>query len=102
MGMDMSRPSEEMNQRNASFDNRLRPTRFDDFLGQQKVRDRLMLAVEAAKGRGEQLDHVLLSGPPGLGKTTLAYILAEAMGVHVKATSGTVIDKPSDLAGILT
>lgn len=98
----MSRPSEEMNQRNASFDNRLRPTRFDDFLGQQKVRDRLMLAVEAAKGRGEQLDHVLLSGPPGLGKTTLAYILAEAMGVHVKATSGPVIDKPSDLAGLLT
>lgn len=91
-----------MNQRNASFDNRLRPTRFDDFLGQQKVRDRLMLAVEAAKGRGEQLDHVLLSGPPGLGKTTLAYILAEAMGVHVKATSGPVIDKPSDLAGLLT
>ncbi|MGN1325403.1 MAG: Holliday junction branch migration DNA helicase RuvB [Candidatus Spyradenecus sp.] len=98
----MSRPSEEMNQRNASFDNRLRPTRFDDFLGQQKVRDRLMLAVEAAKGRGEQLDHVLLSGPPGLGKTTLAYILAEAMGVHVKATSGPVIDKPADLAGLLT
>lgn len=91
-----------MNQRNASFDNRLRPTRFDDFLGQQKVRDRLMLAVEAAKGRGEQLDHVLLSGPPGLGKTTLAYILAEAMGVHVKATSGPVIDKPADLAGLLT
>lgn len=102
IGMDTSRPSEEMNQRNASFDNRLRPTRFDDFMGQQKVRDRLMLAVEAAKGRGEQLDHVLLSGPPGLGKTTLAYILAEAMGVHVKATSGPVIDKPADLAGLLT
>ncbi len=91
-----------MNVRNASFDNRLRPTRFDDFLGQQKVRDRLMLAVEAALGRGEQLDHVLLSGPPGLGKTTLAYILGEAMGVHVKATSGPVIDKPADLAGLLT
>ena len=91
-----------MNQRNASFDNRLRPTRFDDFLGQQKVRDRLMLAVEAALGRGEQLDHVLLSGPPGLGKTTLAYILGEAMGVHVKATSGPVIEKPADLAGLLT
>ena len=91
-----------MNQRNASFDNRLRPTRFADFVGQQKVRDRLMLAVEAALGRGEQLDHVLLSGPPGLGKTTLAYILGEAMGVHVKATSGPVIDKPADLAGLLT
>lgn len=97
-----NRPVDLMNQRNASFDNRLRPTRFEDFFGQQKVRDRLMLAVEAAKGRGEQLDHVLLSGPPGLGKTTLAYILGEAMGVHVKATSGPVIDKPADLAGLLT
>ena len=100
--MNTPRPSDTMNQRNASFDNRLRPTQFSDFLGQQKVRDRLMLAVEAAKGRGEQLDHVLLSGPPGLGKTTLAYILGEAMGVHVKATSGPVIDKPADLAGLLT
>ncbi|MEG2414694.1 MAG: Holliday junction branch migration DNA helicase RuvB [Kiritimatiellia bacterium] len=100
--MDKVRPSEEMNQRNASFDNRLRPTQFSDFVGQMKVRDRLMLAVEAARGRKEQLDHVLLSGPPGLGKTTLAYILGEAMGVHVKATSGPVIDKTADLAGVLT
>ncbi len=101
--LDMNtRPSEEMNQRNVSYDNTLRPTAFSDFRGQQKVRDRLMLAVEAAKQRGEQLDHVLLSGPPGLGKTTLAYILGEAMGVHVKATSGPVIDKPGDLAGLLT
>ncbi|MBR5591470.1 MAG: Holliday junction branch migration DNA helicase RuvB [Kiritimatiellae bacterium] len=100
--METARPTDAMNQRNASFDNRLRPTQFSDFLGQEKVRDRLMLAVEAARGRGEQLDHVLLSGPPGLGKTTLAYILGEAMGVHVKATSGPVIDKPADLAGLLT
>lgn len=97
-----SRPVEELNQRNASFDNRLRPTRFDDFVGQQKVRDRLLLAVEAALQRKEALDHVLLSGPPGLGKTTLAFILGEAMGVHVKTTSGPVIDKPGDLAGLLT
>lgn len=96
------RPAEELNQRNASFDNRLRPTRFDDFVGQQRVRERLLLAVEAARQRNESLDHVLLSGPPGLGKTTLAYILGEAMGVHVKATSGPVIDKPGDLAGLLT
>ena len=97
-----TRPSEEFNQRNASFDNRLRPTRFDDFVGQQKVRERLLLAVEAARQRGEALDHVLLSGPPGLGKTTLAFILGEAMGVAVKTTSGPVIDKPGDLAGLLT
>jgi len=97
-----TRPAEEFNQRNASFDNRLRPTRFDDFVGQQKVRDRLLLAVEAARQRKEALDHVLLSGPPGLGKTTLAFILGEAMGVHVKTTSGPVIDKPGDLAGLLT
>ncbi len=97
-----TRPTEELNQRNASFDNRLRPTRFDDFVGQQKVRDRLLLAVEAALQRKEALDHVLLSGPPGLGKTTLAFILGEAMGVHVKTTSGPVIDKPGDLAGLLT
>lgn len=95
-------PSEEFNQRNPSFDNTLRPTRFDDFTGQEKVRDRLMLAVEAALQRKEPLDHVLLSGPPGLGKTTLAFILGEAMGVHVKTTSGPIIDKPGDLAGLLT
>lgn len=96
------RPTEALNQRNAAFDNKLRPTRFEDFVGQQKVRDRLLLAVEAARQRSESLDHVLLSGPPGLGKTTLAYILGEAMGVHVKTTSGPVIDKPGDLAGLLT
>jgi Holliday junction DNA helicase RuvB len=97
-----SRPAETLNQRNTAFDNRLRPTRFEDFVGQQKVRDRLLLAVEAARQRSESLDHVLLSGPPGLGKTTLAYILGAAMGVNVKATSGPVIDKPGDLAGLLT
>jgi len=97
-----TRPSEELNRRNASFDNRLRPTGFAEFVGQQKVRERLMLAVEAARQRGEALDHVLLSGPPGLGKTTLAFILGDAMGVHVKTTSGPVIDKPGDLAGLLT
>ena len=98
----MERLSDQLNQRNPSFDNKLRPTRFDDFVGQAKVRDRLLLAVEAARARGDSLDHVLLSGPPGLGKTTLAFILAEAMGVHVRTTSGPIIDKPGDLAGLLT
>ena len=96
------RPSEELNRRNSEFDNRLRPTDFDGFVGQEKIRDRLMLAVKAAKDRGESLDHVLFSGPPGLGKTTLSYILGEAMGVNVKTTSGPVITKPGDLAGLLT
>ena len=96
------RESEELNRRNNAFDNRLRPTDFDGFVGQEKIRDRLMLAVQAAKDRGETLDHVLFSGPPGLGKTTLSYILGEAMGVNVKTTSGPVITKPGDLAGLLT
>ena len=101
----MAKPvADQFNQPNVSFDNRLRPVEFADFVGQEKVRERLLLAVEAARGRGhgEALDHVLLSGPPGLGKTTLCYILAHAMGVQVRATSGPVIDKPSDLAGMLT
>ena len=95
------KPSEELN-RSTAFDNKLRPTDFDGFVGQEKVRDRLMLAVKAAKDRGESLDHVLFSGPPGLGKTTLSYILGSAMGVNVKTTSGPVITKPGDLAGLLT
>ena len=82
--MKSERHSEELNRRNSVFDNSLRPVDFDGFVGQQKIRDRLMLAVEAAKARGESLDHVLFSGPPGLGKTTLSYILGEAMGVRVK------------------
>ena len=100
--MAVERECEELNRRNNAFDNKLRPTDFDGFVGQEKIRDRLMLAVKAAKDRGESLDHVLFSGPPGLGKTTLSYILGEAMGVHVKTTSGPVITKPGDLAGLIT
>ena len=99
--MAKARESEELN-RSTAFDNKLRPTDFDGFVGQEKVRARLLLAVQAAKDRGEVLDHVLFSGPPGLGKTTLSYILGEAMGVNVKTTSGPVITKPGDLAGLLT
>ena len=97
-----NRLADELNSRNNAFDNKLRPEDFEAFVGQQKIRDRLMLAVEAAKHRGEALDHVLFSGPPGLGKTTLSFILGSAMGVRVKTTSGPVITKPADLAGLLT
>jgi len=94
--------TDTLNQDDTEFDLSLRPARFNDFIGQPKIKERLELFVEAAKGRQDVLDHVLLSGPPGLGKTTLAYILANAMGVNIRATSGPVIDKPGDLAGMLT
>ncbi len=84
------------------FDVSLRPPAFSEFAGQDKVRERLELLVAAAKGRGDVLEHVLLSGPPGLGKTTLAYIIAQSMGVNIKSTSGPVIEKAGDLAGLLT
>ncbi len=84
------------------FDISLRPPAFAEFAGQAKIRERLELMVEAAKQRGDVLDHILLSGPPGLGKTTLAYILASAMGVNIKSTSGPMIEKAGDLAGLLT
>lgn len=84
------------------FENALRPLTFDDFAGQPKVVDNLEIFVEAAKYRGEPLDHTLLHGPPGLGKTTLSNIIANELGVGFKITSGPVLDKPGDLAGILT
>lgn len=83
-------------------DNALRPLRFADFAGQAKIVSNLKIFVEAAKLRGESLDHVLLFGPPGLGKTTLSNIIANELGVGFKVTSGPVLDKPGDLAGLLT
>ena len=91
-----------LNKADTEFDLSLRPSKFADFIGQAKVRERLQLFVDAAKGRGDVLDHILLFGPPGLGKTTLAYIVGEAMGVNVKSTSGPVITKAGELAGLLT
>jgi Holliday junction DNA helicase RuvB len=85
-----------------AFDISLRPPMFSEFAGQEKVCERLELMVQAAQQRGDVLEHVLLSGPPGLGKTTLAYILAHAMGVNIKNTSGPTIEKAGDLAGLLT
>ncbi|MBR6962033.1 MAG: Holliday junction branch migration DNA helicase RuvB [Prevotella sp.] len=84
------------------FENALRPLKFSDFSGQKKVVENLEVFVEAAKYRGEPLDHTLLHGPPGLGKTTLSNIIANELGVGFKITSGPVLDKPGDLAGILT
>jgi len=80
----------------------LRPRLLDDYIGQDKVRENLQVAIAAAKQRGESLDHVLLHGPPGLGKTTLAYVIAHEMGVPMRATSGPAIKKPRDLVGIVT
>lgn len=80
----------------------LRPSAFDDFTGQHKIVENIKIFVEAAKRRKEALDHVLLHGPPGLGKTTLSHIIANELGVSIKITSGPVLDKPGDLAGLLT
>ena len=88
--------------REKDFENALRPLKFSDFSGQMKVVENLRVFVEAAKYRGEPLDHTLLHGPPGLGKTTLSNIIANELGVGFKLTSGPVLDKPGDLAGILT
>ena len=96
------RPLSSLNKADATLEAALRPSAFDDFTGQPKVKERLEIAVEAACRRKEPLDHILLSGPPGLGKTTIANILANAMGATVKATSGPTIEKAADLAGLLT
>ncbi|MBL7966157.1 MAG: Holliday junction branch migration DNA helicase RuvB [Prolixibacteraceae bacterium] len=93
---------ESLSDNEKEFDKQLRPLEFDDFSGQNKIVENLKIFVKAAKMRGEALDHVLLHGPPGLGKTTLSNIIANELGVSLKLTSGPVLDKPGDLAGLLT
>ncbi|NLG14189.1 MAG: Holliday junction branch migration DNA helicase RuvB [Lentisphaerae bacterium] len=92
----------ELNAREESFEIPLRPQRFEDFPGQERIKERLLIMTQAAKSRSEPMSHVLLCGPPGLGKTTLANIIANYMGADIKTTSGPVIEKPGDLAGLLT
>lgn len=100
--MDSRTITPEKQDDDSHYDTTLRPRSFDDYIGQEKIKGNLRLFIDAAKGRGEALDHVLLYGPPGLGKTTLANIIACEMGVSIKSTSGPVIERPGDLAAILT
>ena len=85
-----------------SYDANLRPRGFDEYVGQEAVKANLQVAIAAARGRSDVLDHILFHGPPGLGKTSLAYIIAREMGVNIKATSGPVVERPGDLAALLT
>ncbi len=101
--MDLHKPDKyNWDNESLEFEKKLRPLTFEDFTGQDKVIENLKVFVQAANQRGEALDHTLFHGPPGLGKTTLAYILAHELGVNIKTTSGPVLDKPGDLAGLLT
>jgi Holliday junction DNA helicase RuvB len=99
---DVNRTFDALSDIEKEVEKELRPKEFDDFVGQTQLLDNLIVFVQAAKQRGDALDHVLLHGPPGLGKTTLSFILAEEMGVGIKTTSGPVLDKPANLAGLLT
>ena len=95
-------PHSTVDRKDNEFDGIIRPKQLDDFTGQKEIVSNLNIYIKAAKMRGEALDHVLFHGPPGLGKTTLAHIIANEMGVNMKVTSGPVLDKPGDLAGLLT
>ena len=102
MNEDLNPESDNLSSEEKEFEQVLRPKLFSDFKGQEKIVDNLEVFIQAAKQREEALDHVLLHGPPGLGKTTLSYIISNELGVDIKTTSGPVLDKPGDLAGLLT
>ena len=102
MNPNINPDAENLSSSEKEFEKVLRPAEFSDFTGQREVVENLKIFVQAAKRRGEALDHVLLHGPPGLGKTTLANIVSSELGVNLKITSGPVLDKPGDLAGLLT
>ncbi len=102
MEIELDIRGESFSENEKELDKRLRPLQFNDFSGQKQIVENLEIFVKAAKMRGESLDHVLLHGPPGLGKTTLSNIIANELGVGIKITSGPVLDKPGDLAGLLT
>lgn len=95
-------PKETQAETTDDFEVSLRPKTLDEYIGQEKVKENLKIYIQAAKNRGDSLDHVLLYGPPGLGKTTLSAIIAHEMGVNIRITSGPAIEKPGDLAALLT
>ena len=102
MNENLDPSSESLSSEEREFENSLRPNSFEDFSGQDQVIDNLKIFIQASNQRGDALDHTLFHGPPGLGKTTLAYILARELEVGIKVTSGPILDKPADLAGLLT
>lgn len=102
MNANLNNEKDNLNSNDREFENAIRPGQIDDFSGQPQIIENLQIFIKAAKQRGEALDHVLFHGPPGLGKTTLSRIVSNEMGVSIKETSGPVIEKPGDLAGLLT